>query len=140
MDITYNNMTINQTNTIYDFKARRKNALKLQQEVIKISKGNNVFKKKIKKEFSFCSQCKMGMSKDLADKQIYFKREFAPICIPCINGKPRKDYKETVNYKKTIKINEKRNLLKSKKGREVAKQWREEKQKNLKELEELFNR
>ena len=37
-----------------------------------------------------CTQCDRSMSKYTADQQIENKRENAPICVPCILGKPRK--------------------------------------------------
>lgn len=39
-----------------------------------------------------CSQCLRRMSKYTADEQIKNKREFAPICVACILGKPRTDH------------------------------------------------
>jgi len=37
-----------------------------------------------------CTQCKRGMDRYLGEKQIENNRENAPICIPCIEGRPRK--------------------------------------------------
>jgi hypothetical protein len=47
-----------------------------------------------------CSKCHRGMRKDTADEQIKNKRENAPICIPCIMGRPRKTLVVKHNLKK----------------------------------------
>lgn len=95
----------------------------------KVSTGKKIYFGKI--ETVSCSQCKRGMKKSLADKQIQFKRENAPICIPCIQGIPRRD----------IELN----IKASKRMEEIKQEWRQGKSKrikrqNLKEIEELFNR
>lgn len=38
-----------------------------------------------------CTQCQRSMSKYTADQQLENKREFAPICVACICGIPRKN-------------------------------------------------
>lgn len=36
-----------------------------------------------------CTQCERKMSKHTGDQQVKNNRENAPICVPCILGKPR---------------------------------------------------
>ena len=37
-----------------------------------------------------CTQCHRKMKKSFADLQLHYGKKNAPICIPCIEGKPRK--------------------------------------------------
>lgn len=46
-----------------------------------------------KRKIIKCSKCKRGMRNDIAQMQIDNKRENAPICVPCILEKPRKELK-----------------------------------------------
>lgn len=107
----------------------RKRLINKQLDYQRQSKGKKIYFGNT--ETVHCSQCARGMKKSLADKQIQFKRNNAPICIPCIEGKPRRD----------IKIN----IAKGKHMERIKNEWRKgihkkEKRQNLKEIEELFNR
>ena len=37
-----------------------------------------------------CTKCKRWMSKKFGELQIHYGKKNAPICIPCIEGKPRR--------------------------------------------------
>lgn len=115
-----------------------KNFSKIKRQAIndwlrfeKGKKGKSLFKKR-EKGVCVCTQCRLLMSKELGDKQILNKRKFAPICIPCCQGRPR-------SSEKSKRHNDARkNVLKeitfgNRRGQGTKKQ-------NLKELEELFNR
>lgn len=99
---------------------------------------NNYAKQSKGKKFFFgktenvkCSQCERGMKKSLADKQIKFKRENAPICIPCCVGRKR------VPLEKNILRHHAMERIKSELRSGIR---RNTKKQNLKEIEELFNR
>ncbi len=54
----------------------------------------------------YCSQCNRKFDGNIAKIQIENKRENAPICIPCIMGRPRKPFegqKGIIKDKETIK-------------------------------------
>lgn len=57
-----------------------------------------------------CTQCTHKMAKDMADKQLFYGRENAPICMACIMGVKR------VPVKEKIKILKQRESPKAKKA------------------------
>lgn len=56
-------------------------------------KDHNSFKKVLEGVIK-CSVCGRGMSKRFGRLQIENKRKNAPICIPCIEGRPRRPLNE----------------------------------------------
>lgn len=44
----------------------------------------------VKIETVDCTKCQRKMSKDFADKQLFYGKKDSPICIPCIEGRARK--------------------------------------------------
>lgn len=72
----------------------------------KYRKDHNSFKKVLEGVIK-CSKCGRGMSKRIGRLQIENKRKNAPICIPCIEGKPRRPLSEvediTAGWRQTTK-------------------------------------
>lgn len=111
----------------------RKNILAQSQKAWKAYKKTSTGKRIFfgKGETVHCSQCARGMKKSLADKQYEFKRENAPICIPCCIGIKRRPLEQNIKAHKIME--------------EIKKEWRKGihkpiKKQNLKEIEELFKR
>lgn len=89
-------MSISNTNSIIDPNEERRHLLRHAISRRLSFLGHSKIRRRIgcAKHFHLkaakCSKCKRGMDKYLAKMQKENKREYAPICIPCILGIPRK--------------------------------------------------
>lgn len=95
-------MGMNSTNRIIDPEAQfRKELRRRVNEKLKklynkesLTRNRRDFHKLLKATVA-CTKCKRQMSKDFADKQLFYGKKDAPICIPCIMGLPRRDLSKT---------------------------------------------
>jgi hypothetical protein len=104
-------MNVESTGRIIDPAKEQKKLQNLYEENKnrrKIARAKNNFKLLLQKTCK-CTQCKRGMSKDFGDKQLFYGRENAPICMACIMG-----------YKR-ISLKEKKELFKQKVSPETRK-------------------
>lgn len=67
---------------------RKEKELEIKAKKLRDWKNRRGFSSK----YAICTQCKGKMRKDIGDIQIENKRENAPICFACIEGKPRVKY------------------------------------------------
>lgn len=101
------------------------------EELKHVTTRPSLFQKKM--ETTECSMCHLRMSKHTGDQQIANKRKNAPICIPCILGKPRKKKGESIYYRRA-------EIVEKIKSGEVYKGKKDNAITRRKELDELSNR
>ena len=107
---------INSTNRIYNSRIEFKKKLDTQVNALLAKKNSNKHRsfRNTHIQVVDCTKCHRKMSKEFADKQIYYGKKDAPICIPCIMGIPRRkiegDNKKLKKYKKNYNASKYRDL------------------------------
>lgn len=122
-------MTVGGMHTIKNKRSILSKSRLAWTEYAKESKGKKFFFGKT--ETMDCSQCKRGMKASLGKQQIENKKEYAPICIPCCIGIPRRPIEKNIERGKHME------KIKDELRNGIRKYTKKQ---NLKEVEELFNR